>query len=409
MKLKAWFGSISIFVAMLSLVSPSSSFAQNRYQERNQQAFTQAMGVMFDFFIQYGAGEVMSYDNGTRVNLVAMKAQAMGIRYMHTQSLFLTKGSKPIHCVNDLGAQWLTAADSPDGRPTIAYTKYDDMSQFSGEQWRLLFHEAISALGWVDDEYQISSPVLHLAVKARELKVRIASLKADPVYAAMFIPLSKIKTRKHAPRYKLNERDLCYKWNGNVGALQNERYAGGNSTGIGGGGSPLGMQFKSDLLLKAGAWWKQFAKDRSNEELATFIKHVTEIGAEPFGSRTNLIATIPIQMEFMKSQRTGKLTAFFMIDRLHRNLKEKPDSFCSYRSPFSNERLSVAQGDWCGALHLVYEHILHQVMAAKTPAEATRWTVYGTFIAEHRGIKGIDYGLNAKPGPFYPDPRSRAD
>ncbi len=247
-----------------------------------------------------------------------------------------------------------------------------------GQVWRTIVHETFGALGYVDDEYQITAP-LFAALSARTPAEKAGSLAL----------LVDIKTRKHAPTYELDGSLHCYKWKGGAGTLLKDKNGigmlngkSGNSTGIGGGGDNESFTFKTDLMLVAKSWWDKNA-DGSPAEYARFTKLVKELGVEPLNrDQERLMLLFPIQLEFKKSRRTGKLTAYLLVDSLASD-RGQNDSF------------------WNSALDKVLGHVYHHMLPAKSKAEGERPAVYGRELAKNRGLSDDEDLLQGFQGPFF--------
>lgn len=343
-----------------------------------QQQFQGGMAQVFQSMISRLGDPALPLASGKSIKLSALQEKTKSIEFLPRQFLFTGKSAGKITCVDLLQYQWLTAADSESGRPTIGYPGGTTLQGAAGSTWRLLFHESISALGFVDDEYQISATLFAaLGASDRSEQMRILS------------GMKKIEVRQHAPKYSFDSSVTCYKWKGMEGARISDsemREAHGNSTGVGGGGNEFSLAFKQDLLQRADSWWRQHNEKRYSEsDYEKFISYVSPLGIEPLDSeKEELLAVFPIQLEFRKSKRTGRLSAYLALDRL------------------SWSRESSGSDTWSAALNKVLSHVYKQMLPAKTEKQRNRHTIYGNNLAHTRGLIGENVSIFEDGGPYFP-------
>lgn len=238
---------------------------------------------------------------GEKLKLTQIKEKIKTVQYRPSHFMLLKNGPSNVSCTNQLGSQWITKHDSPSGKPVVMTSKNIDLADFGPGDANLAFHETISALGIVDDEYQVSAPLLLL-------------IFSDPMSLEEISPLfNQVQLRQHAPRAPIDESENCYRWlKHGIGKRLNkgDLESGGTITGVGGGGSDLGIAMKIQLLLWAGEWWKQNnSNNYSQEHWNIFYKFLNDLGIEE--ANTDHIRIVSGgQFELKKSKRTGKNSIF---------------------------------------------------------------------------------------------------
>lgn len=360
---------------------PKAQEARSERAAAVQRVSVEGQTMVFDLLIQAGGNGLLTLENGQPLTLESLKKKIPKIQYIPERTLFTANGKSSVDCQNSLEAQWLTAKDNKTGRPIVSLTKSNNM-EMDFADWMLLTHESISSLGIVDDEYQVTSPLFTLQAISAETKTPMHELMKDPAYSEIGATLKNVRIRDHAPRYKLGDGDICYKWNDGVGSLING--LSGGTTGIGGGGDGSALNFKVYLMRNAGKGWdKAHLKNQGAKEKAAFLRILGSLGVEPLPETDSkfghFMSTLPIQMEFKKSKRTRLLSVYFLIDRV--------------------DEIGDRSG-WSRAAMMIYTHIAKYMVPAKTKELRDRHTVYGGELAHDRKItKEIDLGDNL--GPYF--------
>lgn len=362
-----------------------------KIQEQQQKNFESGIDQVLNQVIDAGGNDLLTSETGQRISITALKNQIPSIQYRPSQNLFLTS-QEDIECSNSLKAQWLTAKDSSTGHPIVSTTTANNLGKVDFKEWILLIHEAISALGMTDDEYQITGPLIALVMESQATHISIPSLilKSDrPDLRLLAEPLKHVKLREHAPVYQLKPDDLCYRFRttatlGHPAApltimpLVDANTTGG-TTGIGGGGDSSALVFKINLLRGAAAWLQKNATSLNAQDREKFFAILNELGIEPLDDQRSLwTMTIPLQMELTKSERTGKLTAYFLIDRL-----EEAQALYFPRA-------------------LIYKHVNEVMLPATSLRMRNRHTLYGSEMAERRGVPASQISSDEQKRYFVP-------
>jgi hypothetical protein len=309
----------------------------------NQRLFNQGIDAVLANLIEKGGDSVLTFKNGRRLTLTEIRKRVPSIDFVFHQGMLTADGE--IHCKDQMHSYWVTVAERPKaGRPAIFQGRFMDVSDFRAEDWLLFLHETLGALGYVDDEYQISGPLLALARATPQGQ----SMQA---LAEHYPELRRIETRTRTPRYRLDKAETCWRYPEEGG--RGVRVAS-NTTGIGGGGNGVGLLMKADLLAGADAWAAK--ANIPKQQLAAFRARLVEIGLEPSPIQG---ANVPVEIEFKKSKRTGKPSAFLRLENLYRLKLEQPSLkvLLDYKGPPEAPMRSALQGEWCGALILIYEHV----------------------------------------------------
>ena len=363
---------MTLFVLVSGLCTASASADRAQVEQR---LFNEGMDFIFNFFIENGGEHILFTRDGKPLPMSELKERSHEIYYAGNRGLFNSQG---INCTTNLTAQWITAADSPNHRPVVSGSEMNSMVNYTQDDWRLLFHETISSLGYVDDEYQITGPLFLMVYTAKEAKTSLEQMVKEPKWSVVAAPLKKIEKRMHAPRYKMGESDLCYEWKNGVGHLQGTQYAG-NTTGVGGGGDSDSLLFKMQLLRDAHLWWTEHnSKKLGPDQEQKFVQILTELGIEPQSDgRSHFITTFPLQLEFRKSKRTQRLTAYLLLERIKKY--------------------------WGQAEDLICEHTYNYLLPARSAQERDRHAVYGWELKSHYNLPyESDFNPGGKPRPQTP-------
>ena len=319
------------------------------------------MQGLFDQLIQLGGNEVLrAAEGGQIIKLSQVRAKISTIRFEVRQGV-LTSGDPNVFCQNEMESHWFTAADTG-GRPLIARTQFTSVANFAAGDWSLYFHETLSALGIVDDEYQVSASLLALAEEARASRRSMQAIADDPSFKEFVAPLKAAQFRGRSPRYKLNKDDYCYSGVDSTGRLT----PGGpklasNTTGIGGGGNGASLALKTDLVRATRAWWlknNRLAKPES--DFTRFMKLVSDLGVEPLNNSRLQYRTFPVELEFRKSKRSGRLTVYALTDTLHEMKLKSPKSHVMVPN-HRGEYTRFTQAEWCGAIDLILGHLYESI------------------------------------------------
>lgn len=228
-----------------------------------------------------------------------LKGKLSRVCYLRSHSLFIEKAYGPdIHCKSTYIGQWLTAKESGINRPVVAIQQENFGSTFEGSQESLMLHESFGALGFTDDEYQLSGAIVALAEMNDGNGVTARSLLRQ---------LRKIETHETAPRYKTAGAEACYKWfkdgaGVTIGA-QAIKVAGG--THFGGGGDPASLRIKAEMFKAARAYWiKNRVTGSSEADFELFVDNIAVYGIENMEEFINSGKIyVPIQIHFGKSKR----------------------------------------------------------------------------------------------------------
>lgn len=240
--------------------------------------------------------------SGKKFSLQNLRDQIGTICALETQNIFGNAHyGKDITCSSVYDGQWLTKKDSGLNHPLIGL-KYVGMGDSDGGDAALsllYLHESLGALGYTDDEYQISASLMSLATLSNWDSTLAKILLAQ---------LEKLETHDSAPTYDVSRTEGCYKWvrnkegfpfRGDLIKDQNLKLAHG--THVGGGGDPHSLMLKAAVITGSEAYWK---KHKIADDYETFVKRVLETGIESldeFASAGKVI--FPIQIHVGKSKR----------------------------------------------------------------------------------------------------------
>lgn len=251
------------------------------------------------------------------------------VRFVYGQTTLLLDG--PFQCLSQVDSQWVLSVDNPYGPyPMVAWRADYFPGIWNMPEWQLLVHETLSALGVVDDAYQVSS----LIMDAIQL--------ADPI--AEF----EVEFRSLTPRFSVGAEDRCY----DQDEIQVART--GSLTGIGGGGESMPMIFKRTVSIGARDWWAEHVGSPRSQAYGDFRKRILLLGFENFERKMNFTRPDPSPMEFVRSRRSGRM---------------------SVRMEYDSGEL------WGFPMHRIYSHV-----QKNDPGQF----VYGDELAHLRGLGSAD-------------------
>lgn len=259
-------------------------------RRKYDEAFTQAIHREGDDIFKDLVQDIRPYSHEVSESLNKIRKKIPGMTFSKGQGI--TTSAKNMSCMMSDDSTWVV---HPGNRPhvTIGRVLHED----------LFVHEIVSAAGIIDDEYQVTGPILG----ARDL---IESGDLTPDLAKILLGSVAIQHRQGTPQYKIKlKNELCYDGNGELISES----TGGTATGIGGGGNQDALQYKKILISSVSAWWRK--RHQGGKPInAAFIKKVMDLGVEPLVLHRRLIKQFPLQMAFSFSKRSGKLVARFNVE-----------------------------------------------------------------------------------------------
>lgn len=304
---------LALLMTVLGLFCPLLAWSG----AQEQALFHSGLNQIFKQLQDKQAGLCLNLDDGRSIE--ALRVQAQEIVFVQSTDLLKPDRASDVSCTSSVPAQWLTALDNVwQRKPLIAYS-HDDFHSFTPEEWRLIFHEAISSLGVVDDEYEVSATLLATYSLAFASNQSLEAIARSKDYSVLFSRLRHVRTRLTAPRFKTDINDWCYRLP-KGGGFAIAMAEGGNSTGVGGGGDPESLDLKIELLLRTPAWWaKNNHKKMPQAKYEQFMSKLYELGVEPLDREHNhLVEVSGMNVKFGQSKRTGKLTAYLLIHEIDR-------------------------------------------------------------------------------------------
>lgn len=335
--------------------SPTKVFAVRPAVDsvKNQKLYEAGIDLIFQNLIVLGGESLLTLKNGSTLKLSKLRQRIPSIEFVWKQNM-LTNHSAAA-CSGGMQSHWLTADDRKrEGRPVIFQSRFMDVADFAPEDWTLFFHETLGALGIVDDEYQVSGPLLLLSRTAKSSGLSITELSAE------YPELQKVELRKHAPKYKIDSTETCYIFPEAGGRGSPVTLA--NTTAIGGGGNGYGLQFKADLLAGFKTWGQKNGFTQSQLEL--FRTKLVALGVEPLPRQISK-TIIPVEMKFGLSKRTGAPSVFLNLEKLYELKKKSPKVkvLLDYEGPPSDPIRFSTHQEWSGALVLIYEHVSRRFLS----------------------------------------------
>lgn len=293
----------SLIFLFFSVLAPKAALAiplrptESWYQKQTQY-FQLLNHIIINNILEKHPNLQLKTTDGKRITFQQIKEEIKTVQYRPSQHMLLENAPADITCENELGSQWITKYDSSSGQPMVMTSKVLELENFKGGDARLALHEAISAIGIIDDEYQVTAP-LFLYTYGTEV---------SPEDVLPF--LNQVKVRKHAPRVQIDKSESCYQWKGHAGQLiknfNGKLESGGTITGVGGGGSDLGMSLKLQLMAAAKAWWKENNVHNYSQNLwIRFFKNLNALGIEE-ANKAHVTFGWAGQFELKKSKRSGK-------------------------------------------------------------------------------------------------------
>jgi len=314
---------------------------------KNQKLYEAGIDSIFQDLIQLGGESVLALKNGSTLKLSELRKRIPTVDFIWKQNMLTTDGAAA--CTGGMQSHWLTAADRPrEGRAAIIQGRFMNVADFAPEDWILFFHESLGALGIVDDEYQVSGPLLLLSRTAKSTGRSLAELSTE------YPELRKVEFRKHAPRYKIDSSETCHIFPKEGGRGRPVILA--NTTAIGGGGNGYGLQLKVDLLASFRDWGQK--KGFTPAQLELFRSQLVAFGVEPLPMKLPMTVT-PVEAKFGKSKRTGAPSVFLNLEQLYELKKKSPKvrALVDYKGPPLNPMRMSTHQDWSGALLLIYEQV----------------------------------------------------
>ena len=281
----------------------SNSSGPNREPRREQQrielesapqeAYRDLATDLIRRLIALGADQILKTANGKTLSLTELNRKIrMGIRYQQADRMPIEDGQHVDYCEDASQARWLTIYDdhADKGRLALVYYMQGLSLNHAQHDELLLFHESFSALGYVDDAYQISAALYFLFRRLQQNHSQnLRTLLNSPAFAS----LQKIKTRRHAPRFPITEEGVCHL----PTAGQRVRVVGGGVIGSGGGGHFAALWLKYELLVLAEAWWRKNHGRLTMLNQRAFMETLLAVGIEPYLAAADIQSRIGQQVE----------------------------------------------------------------------------------------------------------------
>ena len=248
-------------------------------RQTSQSAYQEYASILLKELVQLGADNILSSENGVAIPLSGIIEEFKSkIRYQNHDRMLIDQGSNRQidFCEDAANARWLTINDQHPftGRFAMVYYMQDLSTNNPLKDVLLLFHESISALGYIDDAYQITAPLFWLSEQLKKgTNKNLDTLRNSPVLAT----LKQIKKRTRAPRFIIDQEGSCHQI---VEGGRVIRVAGG-VIGGGGGGNFASILLKFELLSQAETWW-QNNRQHTRLNLQQFLGALMRVGLEPY-------------------------------------------------------------------------------------------------------------------------------
>jgi hypothetical protein len=334
--LKTFLGLVLIFSTTTAQADFTTILTGNpEVQRKYDEAFEKAMQQQGNAIFKDLSRDIAPYSPELSEQLDKARRKIPGIKFR--QGLGIQTSGKKMSCMMADNSTWTADAGK---RPQITMSNDIDRDLF--------VHEVISASGIVDDEYQVSGPVLTVRdqIDAGEIT---AELGRDLLGSV------DVKMRQGTLSYKIDTaREQCYDKQGRFLSTGGD----GTATGVGGGGNTTALGFKKILLLWAPQWRKEVYGNAPMDK--RFMKKMTELGVEPLiENRTGLIDRRA--MDFTFSKRTKKLVVRLYLDDT-----------------------TQSASSMSAAAQLIYEHIDNE-LKTKQPFKDSH-CIYGGTLARAMGL-----------------------